>query len=168
MQKKSHKAITEALNKYMPADQQFPKYKPIRKKRISKKKYVEEDVPTFGNIIKSMAGYGFVYKLTISTALGTRYYVGSRHFDATGEWKNYCTSSDIAQKLIDASRRHPELISIVWEVLEQAPTSAMLKSRENIRMRGCYNLYGKDSIINVADPYGISLRTGKSLRKCKK
>lgn len=161
--KPSKKKVTEALDKHLAPQQKFNKPKKPRNKRF---KIVECDVETFGALIPDVHGsYGFVYKVTIATSIGTRYYVGSKAFDKAGEWRNYCTSSDIVQRLIATSRVLPDTCRVTFEVLEYAPSLTMLKIRENVRMRGLYALVGKGRIINVADPFGMSLRTGKNLRK---
>lgn len=150
--------------------------KKTTKKRASKpssRKYapraqkanLDYSVPTFGPLIPRIEGVGFVYLVTATTQLGTRYYVGSKSFTKGKDWRTYCTSSPLVQKLIEYSRINPEVIQIKFEVLEQVTCSSWLRGREEAHMRRIYNLVGKDAMINVATPTGYSLRTGKNLGK---
>ena len=157
--KPSKKKVTAALDKYLPDNQKFNKPKKPRKKKI---KLVELDQLTFGPLIADKGNMaGFVYMVTIITNMGVRYYIGSKQFDA--EWERYCTSSEIVQRLIATSRVLPEAVKIKYEVLELIPTKSMLKIRENVRIRGMYALVGKQRCINIRDPFGVSLRTGKRI-----
>ena len=162
--KPSKKKIVEKLDQYLAPQQKFVRPKAPRKKRI---KLVELDTPTFGPLLPHGYGtaYGFVYKVSVTTSIGTRYYIGSKSFDKAGVWKVYCTSSEIVQRLIATSRVLPDACRVSYEILELVPTEAMLKIREDVRIRGLYLMAGKDRTINIATPFGISLRTGKSLRK---
>lgn len=157
--KPSKKKITEVLDRHLAPQQKFNKPKKPRNKRI---KLVELDQPTFGPLIADKGNMaGFVYLVTVITNMGVRYYVGSKQFD--DEWERYCTSSEIVQRLIATARVLPEAVKIKYEVLELIPTKAMLKIRENVRMRGMYSLVGKQRCINIRDPFGVSLRTGKRI-----
>lgn len=141
-----------------------PKAKKPRKPRVSKAK-LDYSIPTFGPLIPRIEGIGFVYMVSITTELGTRYYVGSKSFTKGKEWRTYCTSSPIVQKLIEYSRYSPAVMQIKFEVLEQVTCSSWLKGREDAHMRAMYNRVGKDYCLNVATPLGYSLRTGKKLSK---
>lgn len=166
MPKKSKKTIEDALNEHLPAHAHFkPDPKPKTKRPRKKlRDYCDYDVITFGDLIPTVSGYGFVYKVTCNTYLGERYYVGSRHFDAAGDWKYYCTCSDPVRKLIAISRTLPEKCSIKFEVIEIVNGSERtLKAREAHHIMRLYNAVGKDRTINIATPSGFSLRTGKFL-----
>lgn len=143
--------------------------KKTTKKRASKpraqKANLDYSVPTFGPLIPRIEGVGFVYLVTATTQLGTRYYVGSKSFTKGKDWRGYCTSSPLVQKLIEYSRINSEIMQIKFEVLEQVKCSTWLKGREEAHMRRIFNLVGKDAMINVATPTGYSLRTGKNLGK---
>lgn len=140
------------------------KAKKPRKPRVSKAK-LDYSIPTFGPLIPRIEGVGFVYMVSITTALGTRYYIGSKSFTKGKCWSTYCTSSPIVQKLIEYSRMHPEAMQVEFTVLEQVRCSAWLKGREDVHMRVMYDRVGKDYCLNVATPLGYSLRTGKKLSR---
>ena len=140
------------------------KAKKARKPRIAKAK-LDYSVPTFANCISKIEGVGFIYQVTITTELGSRYYIGSKSFTKGSDWHTYCTSSKIVQKLIEYSRSHPDVMQVKYEVLEQVKCSSWLKAREDAHMREMYNRVGKDACINIATPLGYSLRTGRNLAK---
>jgi len=140
------------------------KAKKTRKPRVPKAK-LDYTVPTFANCILKIEGVGFIYQVTITTELGSRYYVGSKSFTKGSDWRTYCTSSRPVQHLIEYSRSHPDVMQVKYEVLEQVMCSSWLKGREDAHMRAMYARVGKDACINIATPLGYSLRTGRNLAK---
>lgn len=144
-----------------------PKAKKTRragKPRIKKAK-LDYSVPTFEPLIPRIEGVGFVYQVTITTDLCTRYYVGSKSFTKGKDWRTYCTSSPMVQSLIEFARSAPAVMQITFDVLEQVQCSSWLKAAEDRHMRAMYTRVGKDACLNVATPLGYSLRTGKKLSR---
>lgn len=151
---------SKSANPFSPAK----KTRKTRKPRVPKAK-LDYSVSTFSNCIFRIEGVGFIYQITITTELGSRYYIGSKSFTRGSDWRTYCTSSKIVQKLIEYSRSHPDVMQVKYEVLEQVKCSSWLKSREDAHIREMYARVGKDACINIATPLGYSLRTGRNLSK---
>lgn len=120
---------------------------------------------TFGKLIEKIEGVGFVYYVSVSTALGTRYYIGSKAFGTSPAWQTYRTSSKTMHALLDYAADNPDRMHIRWHVLEQVKDSRCVKAREAYHIKAFAASMGMAYIINIASPTGESLRTGKSLRK---
>lgn len=123
---------------------------------------------TFGKLIEKIEGVAFVYYVSVTTALGTRYYIGSKAFRSSPAWQTYHTSSKTMHKLLAYAEANPDRMQIRWHVLEQVKDSRCIKARESWYINSFVKSMGMHAMINIASPTGQSLRTGKSLRKrCK-
>lgn len=129
-------------------------------KKVKKAKEI-----TFGKLIEKIEGVGFIYYVSVTTALGTRYYIGSKAFRTSPAWQSYRTSSKTMHALLDYAAEEPDRMQIRWNLLEQVKDSRCLKAREAYHIRAFASSMGMHRLINIASPAGDSLRTGKSLRK---
>ena len=170
MARKKQSDIDKAFERHL-GNTQIDAMKKAMKERLEKNQHealLASGRMTFGDLIDPAIvkrSYGFVYLITVTTKMhGTRYYAGSRHYEEAGAWKCYISSSTTIWPLIASSRTHPDQVQVEYSIIKaDCYNKDDLLRQENLAIRGLVAKYGLDKTLNIRDPYGVSLRTGKMI-----